>query len=123
MACCRVPRRSRRRCSSSSGPSACRWGGGGGWGYRPGRATVGRRGGDGGRGGGAPSGPQVLEFVWAIGGRGREGDGQTENTAMGTSAPAGEVRRGKVGLPVEGCERRIADDGEILTRGPGTFLG
>src|SRR3546814_5806415 len=42
---------------------------------------------------------------------------------MGTITPAGDVRLGKVGLPVEGCELRIADDGEILTRGPGTFLG
>jgi long-chain acyl-CoA synthetase len=33
------------------------------------------------------------------------------------------VRLGKVGRPVAGCELRIADDGEILTRGPGTFLG
>src|SRR3546814_1832401 len=42
---------------------------------------------------------------------------------MGTITPAGDVRLGKVGLPVEGCELPIADDGEILTRGPGTFLG
>jgi long-chain acyl-CoA synthetase len=37
--------------------------------------------------------------------------------------PAGDVRLGQVGRAVPDCELRIADDGEILTRGPATFLG
>jgi long-chain acyl-CoA synthetase len=73
--------------------------------------------------GAAPISPKVLEFFWAMGITVREGYGQTENAAQGTIIPADDVRIGMVGLPVPGCEIRIADDGEILTRGPGTFLG
>lgn len=73
--------------------------------------------------GAAPVAPQVLEFFWALGVPVLEGYGMTENTAQGTITPRDDVRLGKVGLPVPECELRIADDGEILTRGPGTFLG
>ena len=73
--------------------------------------------------GAAPVAPQVLEFFWALGVPVLEGYGMTENTAQGTITPPDDVRIGKVGLPVPDCEIRIADDGEILTRGPGTFLG
>jgi len=73
--------------------------------------------------GAAPIAPQVLEFFWTIGVPVREGYGQTENTAMGTITPPDDIRLGKVGKPLEGNEVKIAPDGEILTRGPGTFLG
>jgi long-chain acyl-CoA synthetase len=65
----------------------------------------------------------VLEYFWALGIPVREGYGQTENTAQATITPADDVRIGKVGTPVPGCELRIAEDGEILTRGPATFAG
>lgn len=73
--------------------------------------------------GAAPIAPQVLEFFWSLGVPVREGYGQTENTAQGTITPPDDVRLGKVGRPVPGVEVRIAEDGEILTRGAGTFLG
>jgi len=73
--------------------------------------------------GAAPVAPQVLEFFWALGVPVLEGYGMTENTAQGTITPPDDVRIGKVGLSVPDCEVRIADDGEILTRGPGTFIG
>ena len=73
--------------------------------------------------GAAPIAPQVLEFFWALGVPVREGYGQTENTAQGTVTQPGDVRLGTVGKPVPGAEITIAADGEILTRGPGTFLG
>jgi long-chain acyl-CoA synthetase len=73
--------------------------------------------------GAAPISPQVLEFFWALGVPVREGYGQTENTAQATITPGDDIRIGRVGTPVPGCELRIAPDGEILTRGPGTFLG
>ena len=73
--------------------------------------------------GAAPIAPQVLEFFWALGVPVVEGYGMTENTAQATVTPVGGVKLGKVGLPVAECEVRIAEDGEILTRGPGTFLG
>jgi long-chain acyl-CoA synthetase len=73
--------------------------------------------------GAAPISPQVLEWFWAIGVPVREGYGQTENTAQATITPGDDVRIGKVGRAVPGSEVRIGDDGEILTRGPGTFQG
>ena len=73
--------------------------------------------------GAAPIAPQVLEWFWALGVPVLEGYGMTENTAQATITPADDVRIGQVGRPVPGCELRLADDGEILTRGAGTFLG
>jgi long-chain acyl-CoA synthetase len=73
--------------------------------------------------GAAPIAPKVLEFYWTLGVPVREGYGQTENTAQGTLTREDDVRLGTVGTAVPGAEVRIADDGEILTRGPGTFLG
>jgi long-chain acyl-CoA synthetase len=73
--------------------------------------------------GAAPIAPQVLEFFWALGVPVLEGYGQTENTAQATVTPGEDVRLGKVGRAVPDCELRIADDGEILTRGPATFVG
>jgi long-chain acyl-CoA synthetase len=65
----------------------------------------------------------VLEFYWAIGVRILEGYGMTENTAVATFNPPDAPRLGTVGVTYAGCELRIADDGEILTRGPATFAG
>ena len=73
--------------------------------------------------GAAPIAPQVLEFFWSIGVPVREGYGQTENTAMATLTPVGDVRLGTVGKPLPGVEVKIADDGEILTRSSGVFAG
>jgi long-chain acyl-CoA synthetase len=73
--------------------------------------------------GAAPIAPEVLEYFWSLGVAVREGYGQTENTAQATVNPGGDVRLGTVGTPVADVEVRIADDGEILTRGPHTFLG
>lgn len=73
--------------------------------------------------GAAPIAPQVLEYLWAIGIPVREGYGQTENTAVCTLTPAGDVRLGSVGVPMSGVEVRIAEDGEILTRSAGVFQG
>ncbi|MDP1819583.1 MAG: AMP-binding protein [Acidimicrobiales bacterium] len=91
--------------------------------YRPLRHKLGLSRARGVLSGAAPIAPQVLEFFWTLGVPVREGYGQTENTAQGTVTPGEDVRLGKVGPPVDGCELRIAPDGEILTRGPGTFLG
>ncbi|ONI72716.1 long-chain fatty acid--CoA ligase [Actinosynnema sp. ALI-1.44] len=73
--------------------------------------------------GAAPIAPQVLEYLWAIGIPVLEGYGQTENTAICTLTPAGDVRLGTVGRTLPGVELRIADDGEILTRSAGVFQG
>jgi long-chain acyl-CoA synthetase len=73
--------------------------------------------------GAAPIAPQVLEFFWAMGVAVREGYGQTEGSALATYTPAGDVRMGKVGKALPGVEVQIADDGEILIRSEGVFLG
>jgi long-chain acyl-CoA synthetase len=73
--------------------------------------------------GAAPIAPQVLEWLWSIGIPVREGYGQTENTALGTLTPEHDIRIGQVGTAVPGADVRVSDDGEILTRGPGTFVG
>jgi long-chain acyl-CoA synthetase len=73
--------------------------------------------------GAAPIAPQVLEFFWAIGVPIHEGYGQTEGSGMATFNPPGAVRLGTVGVPLPGCEVRIAEDGEILIRSSGVFAG
>jgi long-chain acyl-CoA synthetase len=73
--------------------------------------------------GAAPIAPQVLEYLWAIGIPVREGYGQTENTAVCTLTPEGDIRLGMVGRPLPEVEVRIAPDGEILTRSAGVFQG
>ena len=91
--------------------------------YRSLRAKIGMSRVRGALSGAAPVSSQVLEFFWAMGIPIREVYGQTENTAQATIIPDDDVRIGMVGVPVVGAEVRLADDGEILTRGPGTFLG
>jgi long-chain acyl-CoA synthetase len=73
--------------------------------------------------GAAPIAPQVLEFFARIGVNVREGYGQTEGTAVATATPQGGIRIGTVGTALPDCELRIAEDGEILVRSPGVFLG
>lgn len=73
--------------------------------------------------GAAPVAPQVIETLWSLGVRVRELYGQTEGTALATITPDGDVRPGSVGVSYPGLELRIADDGEILLRGPHVFAG
>ena len=73
--------------------------------------------------GAAPIAPQVLEWFWALGVPVYEIYGQTENTAICTFMPAGDVRIGTVGRPLPEVDLRIAEDGEILTRSPAVFQG
>lgn len=73
--------------------------------------------------GSAPIAPQVLEFFWALGVEIRELYGMTENVAICTHTPHHDVRIGKVGRAHTGVDIRIADDGEIVMRGPAMFMG
>ena len=52
-----------------------------------------------------------------------EGYGMTENSAVATGNKPGSVKLGTVGVPQPDVEIRLADDGEILVRHPGVFLG
>ncbi len=73
--------------------------------------------------GAAPIAYEILEFFWAAGFRIYEGYGMTEATSVTHLNFQGQVRLGSVGRPSPGLEQRIADDGEVLLRGPGVFRG
>ncbi|WP_371527848.1 long-chain fatty acid--CoA ligase [Streptomyces sp. NBC_01283] len=73
--------------------------------------------------GGAPIAPHVVDFLRACGIAVYEGYGMTESAGVISLNHPGAVRYGTVGRPVEGCEVRIADDGEVLARGEMVFPG
>ena len=70
---------------------------------------------------GAPIALEVLEFFYAAGVPVMEGYGMTETMAIGTINLADAFRFGTVGRAAPGVEVRIAEDGEILMRGPQVF--
>jgi long-chain acyl-CoA synthetase len=73
--------------------------------------------------GGAPLGARLGHFLRGIGITVLEGYGLTETTAAATVNLPNAVKIGTVGPPLPGVEIRIADDGEILIRGPILFQG
>jgi long-chain acyl-CoA synthetase len=73
--------------------------------------------------GGAPLLPNIQQFFTGIGLTVVEGYGLTETAAAITCNDPQAVRPGTVGKPLNGTEIRIADDGEILVRGPSVFAG
>lgn len=67
--------------------------------------------------GGGPLGARLGHFYRAIGLIVLEGYGLTETTAPITIGRPGNLKIGKVGFALPGCAVKIADDGEILTKG------
>jgi len=68
--------------------------------------------------GGAPLGARLGHFYRGAGVTILEGYGLTETTAGATLNLYGAHRVGSVGKPVPGTSIKIADDGEVLIRGP-----
>ncbi len=73
--------------------------------------------------GAAPIAPDLIRWYHALGLDMREGYGQTENTAVATFHGDGANAIGTVGQAAPGTDLRLADDGEVLLRGPHVFMG
>jgi len=67
--------------------------------------------------------PELAHFFRGAGLPVMEGYGLTETTAPATVNIPGAVRLGTVGLPVCGTTVRIAEDSEVLVKGPIVFKG
>jgi long-chain acyl-CoA synthetase len=73
--------------------------------------------------GAAPIAREILEFFWGCGVPVLEGYGMTETSTTATVSSPENHRFGTVGRALPGVEIRIADDGEILIKGPNIFGG
>jgi long-chain acyl-CoA synthetase len=73
--------------------------------------------------GAAPINPDILRFFDAAGVLVLEGWGMTETSTAATISSEEDFKVGTIGKPFPGCEIKIADDGEILVKGPNVFQG
>ena len=73
--------------------------------------------------GGAPLGRELAEWYADIGIRIHEGYGLTETSPVIAVNNPQAHRLGTVGKPLPNIQVRVADDGEILVRGPSVFQG
>jgi long-chain acyl-CoA synthetase len=73
--------------------------------------------------GAAPINPEILRFFDAAGVLVVEGWGMTETSTAATISTAEDFKFGTIGKPFPGCEVKVAEDGEILVRGPNVFQG
>ena len=73
--------------------------------------------------GGAPLGRDLATWYALMGIRLHEGYGLTETSPVIAVNTPSAHKLGTVGKPLSNLEVRIADDGEILVRGPSVFIG
>jgi long-subunit acyl-CoA synthetase (AMP-forming) len=73
--------------------------------------------------GAAPTPPEVIEFFHALGIPLAELWGMSETTGAGTCNPPDRIKIGSVGPPAPGVEIRLAQDGEVMIRGPVVMKG
>ena len=67
---------------------------------------------------GAAIGPELFSFYRSIGINLKQLYGQTETCAYVCLQPDGQVKPSSVGAPAPGVEIKIADNGEVLVKGP-----
>jgi long-subunit acyl-CoA synthetase (AMP-forming) len=68
--------------------------------------------------GAAPIAPEILTFMLALGIPVIEVWGMSECCGAGTANPPDDIRIGTVGPALPGVQLKLADDGELLLRGP-----
>ena len=73
--------------------------------------------------GAAPISAEILEFFASLDIPIFEVYGQSEDCGPTSFNQPGKTRYGSVGPPLPGMEIKIAEDGEVLARGPNVFLG
>jgi long-chain acyl-CoA synthetase len=73
--------------------------------------------------GAAPINPDILRFFDAAGVLILEGYGMTETSTAATISTPEAFKVGTVGRALDACEIKIADDGEVLIKGPNIFQG
>jgi long-chain acyl-CoA synthetase len=73
--------------------------------------------------GAAPIAKEILEFFYACGAPVLEGYGMTETSTVTTTSTVADHKLGTVGRAIPGAEVKIAEDGEILVKGPHIFRG
>ncbi|MBA2542375.1 MAG: long-chain fatty acid--CoA ligase [Deltaproteobacteria bacterium] len=73
--------------------------------------------------GAAPTPREVLEFFHALGMPIAEVWGMSELSCVATAMPKGQTKIGTVGKAMPGVEIKIAEDGEVLVRGPLVMRG
>jgi long-chain acyl-CoA synthetase len=73
--------------------------------------------------GAAPTPPEVIEFFHAIGVPLAELWGMSETSGYGACNPPERIKIGTVGPPAPGAEIKLAEDGEVLMRGPMVMKG
>ncbi|MGW3358954.1 AMP-dependent synthetase/ligase [Streptomyces bungoensis] len=73
--------------------------------------------------GGSSLSRELSLFFEGIGLYVHDGYGLTETSGGITMQPLGREKTGTVGRPLPGTEVQVADDGEILVRGPSVFQG
>jgi len=73
--------------------------------------------------GGAPLARDLAEFFWGAGIEIYEGYGLSETSPVLTVNCPGAVKMGTVGRALPGIELHIAEDGEILAKGPNIMVG
>ncbi len=68
-------------------------------------------------------GPDIFIFYRALGINIKQRYGSTEASVLITAQPDGEVKADTVGKPYTGVEIRIEDNGEVMFKSPGVFIG